>query len=259
MTTNGKQTDISFFKTSSAPEAAGVWHSVWKAAGSPGAGSDPTAFGTGLVYTNTAGSVNFTDRSPDFKSLVTLGGVATQNCTLMLYDRLVGYGAIPATVQNNAMGAQVLPRYGVASGINGVGVEAWIELTTASTAAGTMALSAYTDQNGSPAVGPSFSLPAAATNIDVLVKVPVAAATTGIRAVGNLNVTGSPTTAVMNLLLIKPIAFLPLIANQWNERDLVLQYASMPRIYDGASLGIAFLASGTTATTLYGNIKVAWG
>jgi hypothetical protein len=260
MTTNGKQSDISFFKTSTAPEAAGVWHSVWTAAGSPGAGAAPTAFGTGLSYSNAAGSINFPAQSPDQKAIVTFGGAATQNCTLMVYDRLVGYGAIPATVQNNAMGAITLPRYGVADGLNGIGVEPWIELTTASTAAGTMTLSSYTDHTGATGqTGPSFALPAAATNIDAMVKVPVAAATLGVRAVANLNVTGSPTTAVMNLLLIKPLVFIPLIANQWNERDLVLQYTSLPRVWDGASLGLAILASGTTATTVFGQIKIAWG
>jgi hypothetical protein len=256
----GKQTNISFMKTSSAPEAAGVWHSLWTAAGAPGGGAAPTAFGTGLSYSNTAGSINFAAQSPDTKHGVTLGAVATQNCTLMVYDRLVGYGAIPATVQNNAMGAVTLPRHGVADGLNGVGVEAWIELSTASTAAGAMTLSSYTDHTGATGqTGTSFALPAAATNIDAMVRVPVAAGTLGIRAVSNLNVTGAPTTAVMNLILIKPLEYIPMIANQWNERDLVQQLTSLPRLWDGASLGLAILASGTTATTVWGNIKIAWG
>ncbi|CAB4143006.1 hypothetical protein UFOVP434_61 [uncultured Caudovirales phage] len=260
MTTNGKQFDFSFFKTSSTPEAAGVWHSLWKASGTPGAGADPAAFGTGTSYTNNAGSINLPARTPDIKTLVTFGATATQNCVLMLYDRLVGYGAIPATVQNNALGAVTLPRYGVADGLNGVGVEAWVELTTASTAAGSMTLSSYTDHTGATGqTGPAFALPAAATNTDVLVKVPLAAGSLGIRSVQNLNVTGSPTAAVMNLILIHPLAYIPIIANQWNERDLVLQFASLPRVWDGATLALAMLASGTTATTVFGNLKVAWG
>ena len=258
--TSGKSSEYSFFKTSTAPEAAGVWHSLWKAPGTPGAGSDPTAFGTGLSYTDRAGSISFADQTPDTKHLVTFGAAASQNCTLMLYDRLVAYGAIPATVQNNALGAITLPRYGVADGLNGIGVEAWIELTTASTAAGAMTLSSYTDHTGATGqTGPSFTLPAAATNIDAFVKVPLAAASLGIRAAANLNVTGAPTTAVMNLVLLKPLAFIPMIANQWNERDLVLQFASLPRIWNGASLGLAILASGTTATSVWGNVKIAWG
>lgn len=259
-TTNGKISNFSFTKISSAPEAAGVWHGLWRAAGNPGAGSNPTAFGTGLQIVNAAGSINYSNTSPDTKHILTFGATSTQNCTLMLYDYLVGYGGIPATVQNNALGAITLPRYGVADGINGVGVEAWLDISTASTAAGAMTLSSYTDQNGTAGVtGTSFALPAAATNVDCFVKIPLAASTLGIRSVQNFNVTGSPTGAVMNLILIKPLVYLPLVANIWNEKDLVLQMTSLPRVWDGASLGVAFLATGTTAATITGNINIGWG
>lgn len=258
--TAGKVTEYSFYKASSAPEAAGVWHTLWKANGNPGAGANPTAFATGMQYIDTAGSMFFNDTTPDTKHIVTFGAAASQNCTLMLFDRLVGYGGISATVQANSLGAITLPRYGVADGLNGIGVEAWLELTTASTAAGSMTLSSYTDADGATGqTGPAFVLPATATNVDAMVKIPLATASRGIRAASTFTVGTSPTGAVMNLILLKPLAFIPLIANQWNERDLVLQFTSLPRVWNGASLGLAILASGTTATNVWGNVKVAWG
>jgi hypothetical protein len=43
MTTNGKIRTWDFFKISTAPEAAGQAHTLWKASGMPGAGSNPAA------------------------------------------------------------------------------------------------------------------------------------------------------------------------------------------------------------------------
>jgi hypothetical protein len=81
----------------------------------------------------------------------------------------------------------------------------------------------------------------------------------GVRSVETLNVGTAGTAGVVTVLLMQPLAFLPIIANQWNERDLVLQLSALPQIYDGASLGLAVLASGTTALNIWGNIRIAYG
>ena len=93
MTTNGKKLEWNFNKIGVAMQGAGFWHSTWKAAGTPGAGSNPAA-SPGEVGDNLTGSMNWAAQTPDLKSIVTLGAVSTQNCTLMLYDRLWGVGGL---------------------------------------------------------------------------------------------------------------------------------------------------------------------
>lgn len=258
--TAGKHKTFSFYKVSSAPEAAGVWHSLWKAAGVPGAGADP-ATTPGTAYDDTAGSIFFQDEASDQKHIVTLGACANVNCTLMLYDRLVGVSGISlATTGAKTVNSTALPRY---SGANALGVQAWLEVTTATTTtAPVVNLNAYTDQDGNTGnSGANLTFPAAATNVDAFIgPLPISNADRGIRSIeAGLNVSTAAAAGVVNVVLIKPLLYLPLIANQWNERDCVLQMTSLPRLFDGASLGLAILASGTTATTVWGQIGVAWG
>lgn len=258
--TAGKSLVRSFYKVSSAPEAAGVWHSLWLAVGTPGAGANP-ATTPGTQYTDAAGSMFFQNEAVDTKHLVTLGACANANCTLMLYDRLVAVSGIStATTGNKTVNSAALTRY---TGTAALDVQAWLEVTTATTTTAPICnLSAYTDQDGNAGnVGGSVTFPAVATNVDAFIgPLPISNADRGIRSVEvGLNVATASAAGVVNLVLLKPLLYLPLIANQWNEKDCVLQYASLPRVFDGASLAMAILASGTTATTVWGQVGLAWG
>ena len=335
MTTNGKKLEWNFNKIGVAMKGAGFWHSMWTDAGTPGAGSNPAA-SPGAVGNNLTGSMNWAAQTPDLKSIVTLGAVSTQNCTLMLYDRLWGVGGLSsATTGAKTVNSGNLSRYGgpVASAIisgastappivittssahglftgdvvtiasvggntaangtwvvtyltsttfslndstgNGAytsggtitrianDVQAWAEVTTASTTTvGVMNLSSYTNQSGTAArAGGNISWPAAATVVGTMIgPFPLQAGDTGVRSIETGITIGTANTAgVFNALLIKPLAYLPLLANQWNERDLVLQMTSLPQVFDAASLAIAVLATSATALNLWGNLKLAYG
>lgn len=258
MTVDGKRFEWDYYKTGPALQAAGNWGSLWYAAGNPGAGADPA--GTpGAAYTGgaaLAGSIFFADTSAETKHLLILGGAATVNCTLMLYDRLVGVGGLTvATTGNKTVNSAALTRY-----TDGIGVEAWVEVTTATTVtAPQMAMNTYTNElDQTTRVGGTLVWPAAATVARWMGKLPMQGADRGVKAIATINVSTADTAGVFNVLLIKPLAFIPLIANLWNERDCVTQIVSLPRAYDGACLAIAQLGTAATATNIWGNLVYAY-
>jgi hypothetical protein len=74
-----------------------------------------------------------------------------------------------------------------------------------------------------------------------------------------MNVDTATTAGIANFVLMQPLAYIPLIANQWNERDLVLQLGALPQIIDGGTLGLAVLPTATGANSIWGMIRAAYG
>lgn len=265
ITTNGKQDLWNFYKVApAAAEAAGVWQSLWKGVGNPGAGSNPAAT-PGTVYDSdsaspVAGSIRFPDRSTDQRYLLSFGAVATQNCTLMLYDRLAGVSGIStATTGAKTVNSGALTRYSsTAATLN----EVWLEVTTATTTtAPVVNLNSYTSADGTTAqTGGNVTFPAAATDRHTMIEVPLNASKQGVRSVeAGLNVGTASAAGAVNVLIIRPLARIPLLANIWNEVSFLDDTMGLPRIYDNANLGLALLASTTTATTVWGTVNCAYG
>jgi hypothetical protein len=265
VTTNGKQDLWNFYKVApAAAEAAGVWQSLWKGVGNPGAGADPAAT-PGTAYasdasTNVAGSMWFPDRDTDQRYLLSFGAVANQNCTLMLYDRLVGVSGIStASTGNKTINSTALTRYtGTAATLN----EVWLEVTTATTTtAPIVSLNQYTSADGTTGQsGGTVTFPAAATDLHSMVQVPLSASKQGVRSVEvGLNVGTASAAGAVNVVILRPLARIPLLANQWNEVSLLDDTMGLPRVFDNATLGLALLASVTTATTVWGSINCAYG
>jgi hypothetical protein len=262
MTVNGKQDTFNFYKAYPATVTAGVWSSLWKTAGVPGAGVDVA----GAVASGTANSQNggmlFSNVSTDTRHLVTFGGVCTQNCTLMIYDRLVVVTAVSLTTTGSkAISTAALPRY---TGTDAASVQAWLEMTTAgTTTAMQVHLLSYTSSQGNAGLSAgSYTAPVAATPLaSLLGPLPPASssANTGITAVSTMNVDTATTAGIANFVLMQPLAYIPLIANQWNERDLVLQLGALPQIIDGGTLGLAVLPTATGANSIWGMIRAAYG
>lgn len=265
LTTNNKRDVQNFTKIApAAAEAAGVWQSLWKGVGNPGAGADPAAT-PGTVYDTdaasaTAGAMWFPDRSTDLRFLLALGAVASQNCTLMLYDRLAGVSGISlATTGNKTVNSGALTRYsGTAADDN----EVWLEVTTATTTtAPVVSLNSYTSADGSTGQsGGTVTFPAAATDLHTMIKMPMSATKQGVRSVeAGLNVATAAAAGAVNVLIIKPIAYLALAANVYNETSFLDDVLQLPQIFDNATLGLAILATTTTAVTVTGKVFCAYG
>ena len=76
------------------------------------------------------------------------------------------------------------------------------------------------------------------------------------------NLSASYVSGVLNLVLCKPLMTLPITTlGVTAERDLVNQFASMPKVYDGACLAWLMLAGAATpvASPISGHLEFGWG
>lgn len=266
ITGNGKQDLWNFYKIapSASQNVAGVWQTLWTGVGNPGAGSNPAAT-PGTVYDSdtssiVSGSMYFADRTPDQRYLLSFGAVATQNVTLMLYDRLAGVSGIGvSTTGSKTINSSALTRYsGTAATLN----EAWLEVTTATaTTAPIVNLNSYTSADGSTArTGGSVTFPSTATVATVMIQLPLDAAKQGVRSIeAGLNVGTAGSAGVVNVIIIRPLARIPLLANVWNEVSFLDDTMGLPRIYDNATLAVALCAPASVTTTVWGTVNCAYG
>lgn len=264
MTVNGKKDEYNFYKIGSAPEAAGVWHTFWTATGQPGAGTASAGATPGTVFNSDsvapiAGSMYFPDRSTDLRYLLSMGVVATQNCTLMLYDRLAAVSGISLSATGaKTVNSGALTRY---SGADALHNQVWLELTAGTTTStATLNLDSYTSADGSTGLaGPAISL-VAGIDAGSMFQMPLAATDQGARSVeAGVNVSAASASGVANVVILRPLAFLGLYANVYNEISFLDDVLSLPRIYDNACLSLAVLATAATSVTVRGNITCVYG
>jgi hypothetical protein len=91
---------------------------------------------------------------------------------------------------------------------------------------------------------------------------PLASGDAGILSVQSIQFSATMTSGVMNLVICKPLAFLPITTvGVAAERDFVNMLPSMPRIYDGAVIHAAMYAGANTPinSSFFGHIDTAWG
>jgi len=259
-TTAGKVLDWDFYKVAPAnAEAAGVWQTLWKAVGSPGAGADP-ATTPGTARTDAVGSINFANQTPDFKYLVQLDIMANQNCTVMLYDRLVDVAGVTLnSTGNKTIASTTLPRYAGNTFSNPV--QAWLEVTTATTVtAPILSMNSYTAGDGSSGnAGGSVTFPAVATDLHSAIRLPETAGKQGVQACSTINVATAASAGAATFVLLRRLVTVPLIANQANKINMFLDFPPPQRVFDGASLGLYLLASGANTTTVWGSVSLVYG
>ena len=98
-----------FAKIGTAPEAAGTYYSYWKDGTNPAAGANPAAGSAtpgagGTAYDLTDGSITKwadVEGGSQKRFLIGFQGQATDDCTLIIYDRLVGVGGISLASTGN--------------------------------------------------------------------------------------------------------------------------------------------------------------
>lgn len=259
ITVNGYATDYDGFKVIATAPLANVWHSAWTDIGIPGAGSNPAAT-PGTVHdgtsTNNFGGITFANVSTQSRYLLSFGAVANIGCNLMLVDRLVGVSGLSTTTTGNkTVSSSALPtRYST-----GAGVQAWLECTTLMT--GTVphiTLNSYTNQaNTAAQSGGALTLPGL-MKVGDMCAMPVQAGDSGVRAVSTINVGTNSSAGVVNLVLVKPLAYLNIPAGVWNEKDCVMQIPSLPQIYDAACLQVLYQPISGSASTIYFKIRTAY-
>ena len=264
-------------------QTAGMWYFLNQGGGNPAAG---TILGTGtnLAFqatsdsTATAGGIQHGGNiggGTGFKVLLNAAAqtaaITTAPCVLMLVDMLGFYPittvtTITAQTLNNTV---TLPRY-----TNGAGVQAFMVPSTVMGAATPNLSIGYTNSaavasRATPVTLPIGNSAAAVTNIVYSGTgagkygpfMPLQASDSGIQSVQTVTISASYVSGVLNLVLAKPLLTLPITTlGVTAERDLVNQFASMPKIYDGANLQWMMLAGAATpvASPISGHLEFGW-
>ena len=237
----------------------GRFYSLWKNGPMPPAGSDP-ATTPGTAYDNDDAGVavgGWADQDPDKKFLTSVSAVSGDHYVLFVYDRLVGVGGISTTTTGNkTISSTALPRY-----TDGVGVQCWLECTTGFTVTTpVVALNSYTDEDGNTGqAGGNYTLNLGTSTTQLFGPLPLAAGDRGLQAVSTLNVVTASSVGVVNLLLIKPLAIVPLRTDQGNRFDFMHMLPTFPRIYDGATLGLAIWCSNGNIARVHGEMTAVYG
>ncbi len=285
ITTNGKFVRADWNKNtfSTTAQTAGMWYSLFRGAGNPGADavlgtgtnlafqslSDATANATGIPHGGDVGA------GRGYKHILNASAftAAATSCPtiLMLVDLLGFYPITTCTVTtaqtlNNTV---TLPRY-----TSGAGVQAFVTPSTVM-GAGTPNISiGYTNSAGVAGKATPATLPIGMTAAPVTSIVysgtgtgkvgpfmPLAAGDAGIRSVQSFTLSATYTSGALNLVLCKPLLTLPITTlGVAAERDLVNQLPSLPKVYDGACLSWLMYAGAATPvnSALYGHLDLGW-
>ena len=277
---NAYRTDWQKSTFTTTAQTAGLWYSLFRGGGNPpadtimGTGTnlafqaltDTTAGATGIPHGGNVG---------DFKVLLNAAAqtaaATTAPCVLMLVD-LLGFYPITTvtTTGDQALNNTVtLPRY-----TSGAGVQAFLTPSTVMGAATPNIRLTYTDSGGTagnltPATLPIGNTAAAVTSVVYSGTgsgkfgpfFPLAIGDSGIRSVQQFNLSATYVSGVLNLVLCKPLLTLPITTlGVTAERDLVNQFASLPKVYDGACLAWLMLAGAATpvGSPLSGHLEFGW-
>jgi len=268
--------------TGAAAYTGGRWYEMMSLSGYPVATTYP---GTALTYvacddaagdgTNRFGIPHGGNVSPDVKNLLNMLAMSTAAtgvpAVLKLID-LVGYW--PGINMNSALSQSLIGTPSLTRYPNGAGLRLALA-ARATTGASAHNLSySYTNQAGvSGRVNPFTVACTASAIVPHIVhsglaannygpELPLASGDTGVQNVASVQLSqasGSASTAV--LLLYKPLATITLsIQSLAAEKDFLNQIPSLPRIVDGACLGLLLGAGAAVAasTSFFGALETAW-
>lgn len=282
LTTSGKFYRADWQKSTFATtaQAAGLWYSLFRGGGNPAADTilgtgtnlafqaltDATANATGIPHGG-----NVTDFKVLLNAAAQTAAATTAPCVLMLVD-LLGFYPVTSVTTTGAQtlnNTVTLPRY-----TDGAGVQAFITPSTVMGAATPNISLVYTNSasvgsRATPATLPIGNTAAAVTSIVYSGTgagkfgpfMPLAAGDAGIKSVQSINLSVSYVSGVLNLVLCKPLMTLPITTlGVTAERDLVNQFASMPKVYNGACLAWIMLAGANTpvASPISGHLEFGW-
>lgn len=221
--------------------------------------------------------------SADTKHLLSAGimtTAATGVGQFLIVDLLGAYPYIDANSASaqTCSNTNTLPRYTTGEGVRAFMVSGGTGYAANATTVGAVAHNVamtYTNSGGTGSRQMPFTVSCTAsapmgqiTHSGVAAgnffPLPLANADAGIRSIQTVQLSaGSGTAATYyHMVLYKELAMIPVpAANVYYERDFVNMLPSLERVYDGAVLGLIYVAGGATAaaTTFIGHIETAWG
>lgn len=244
----GKKDALHIFKNAGQPTTvAGFWHSYWAATAIPGAGS--FAVGnttTGVIPTAaTAGAATFpAPGSGLFQHALAAAVTSTISGTVLMYDRVWHAGAFTPTSGSYAgMVGTAIDRPST-----GEGIELWVEIATALSAAAHTLTITYTNQAGDTGRTATVVIPASA-GIGRFFPVPLQATDWGVRQVTAMSGSAAPPTGTFNLIAVRTILRVGVVASV--PARLAVPETALRPMYANSCLALAFFNPlGTTASTI---------
>lgn len=260
----GRSQKIFFTKNSLGTTAAQKSMDLWQASGQPAAGTFGTS-GTARTITNSStGAMAYTNASGGrTMALLSMGGFSTISIgTILLYDRLAEY-PFTGTTTSASFTTVALPARDVNGATSGEGIMMMLESYSATATAAVTVTPTYTNQGGTGSHTNAFTSQATSALAGGIANpvgqmwVPLQAGDTGVRTIESYTLGASLLAANMSFTLIRPLAFLPImVQNVWIERDMVMQIANMPKLFDGTAFGLSMFCNNTT-TPCQGYLTVA--
>jgi hypothetical protein len=203
------------------------------------------------------------------QSLTVMSGVATAlPLTMYLMDYLIYYPFVDQGTSDvqNMTNAVTLPRY-----VDGEGVRVMAVMTNPQAVGGSTFNISYTNQDGVAGRSPGLLTANTTFNASAILTsapatnncfgpfIPLQRGDTGVRSIESVSMVGSD-VGLFALVLVKPIATLVLRGiDAPVERDYVVDFPSLPRIYDGAYLNFITMQQGTLSSTpITGLIQTVW-
>ena len=249
----GKGQHIFWSKPGITTVAAGIYDYAMQTTGFPGPGYVVGTALTGRAINNaTPGMPAYANPTgPAQEHLLLVGAGSTVSLgVLVLYDRLVEY-PFNGTVTSGTFTQPTIPSRDNNGAALGDGILMFVENANA-TASTTPTLNiTYVNSAGTTGrTTGAITLVGAAQHRVAQNQLwfPLAAGDSGVRSVTSYVESATATSTLLNIVLCRPLAFIPVPSgNTWVERDLVLQIASMPRLFDGSALCMALIANTTTS------------
>lgn len=243
---------------------SGYFHSSLYLAGMPGAAAAPAEGINGAQKTSLVGQIPFPSAVGGTNIyLAGLEAAVGSNCGgLMLCDLLwQNSGVVVTTTGAQAITFPGLPARDQNGTSTGVGCLLALEVVTATGNAApvTTITASYTDTDGNS--GNTASLGQALPNGNTAGWTSVfdlAAGDKGIQSVASVTLGTSLVSGSISLKVIRPIAFLDLVAdNRISAKDVI--QLGMPRMYDSSVPYLLYLTTGTSVGRLSARVSYAQG
>lgn len=262
-------TAIPFLKVGTAADTPGYWYCTSKDGGRPGAWSVGTSGQAGRA---TIGSSASTDAGCLRVNNPSNGGVnyiTSANMTgttahwHMIFDCLwVNNGLVVTDTGAQGVTSVSLPARDINGTTNGEGCIIGMLTTTANTNAAAIANSTISYTNSLGTAGRTATLTAVvggqipvSPTIGTITWFQLAAGDTGVKSIESITLGTSLVAGAISLLIARPIVTIPGSAANIGVQAMINENPGV-RIYNDSCLLHCYLASATTATTVFGTINV---
>lgn len=253
--------DTSVDGATAASPVFSFWTSLWRYGGQPSAGAAPS---TAMACDNTlAGCLKQASPGGSRHQFVVGASVTSvQSGTFLFYDRLAQVGGLSGTTTTAQTITGATPtRY--TSATNGAvdscfGNHIFVEISTQIGTTAVGATISYEDQNGSTRVTPEFVIGGTGLReAQRLIHIPTLPGF-GITDLVNLDLVATTGTAGdIAIVIARPLFAIPhLAAGTPALQDYAMNDPGIARLFPGACLSVAYLASGTSVPQVLGQIQI---